>query len=522
MKLLELAKKNLEEYISVIDAISIIARTQETPIQMVGGFLFNQKFDEEIPTYSCNEYYVLYEDELNWNTFSDTYQILSEITNGDEYKEAFTFKDKKVSTLLARAYWKKADLLNFEIFKTLSIDFYFRVQGVIELIRNKKLPVDKFKNIEELTIDDVKELLGEDHRTYLKKDQENFIISAFVESLQRCFNYFEVNSNLDVVIEKKRLKTVFFENRIIIDGFNDELDDQVKNINIWDEDYLSQLEEESSLALDDQNDELEFLDFISSEEVFSKESNKQKNYPLLYKNDTFTVEEAACLVSGYEVINVESRSSYVSWRNENPIYVEAENWIYSLVRGGLFEEPEHNFYIIKSIELKKYLTKIGKIIEGFNDETNLSEADSKLINENNNLKSKIDELSKEVQRLKASSSDVGTPSVGHATSEHYRKHRDELLIEVEKLRSELLDKDGIIEKLKSSQFVKDNHPSLDPTNPKHAPELVMAINVWEEKYINKKHEYHQHTPAIELILKEKGVDNARLRQRIAAITNPKK
>lgn len=55
----------------------------------------------------------------------------------------------------------------------------------------------------------------------------------------------------------------------------------------------------------------------------------------------------------------------------------------------MFEELEHNFYIIKSIELKKYLTKIGKIIEGFNDETNLSEADSKLINENNNLKSEI-------------------------------------------------------------------------------------------------------------------------------------
>lgn len=74
----------------------------------------------------------------------------------------------------------------------------------------------------------------------------------------------------------------------------------------------------------------------------------------------------------------------------------------------MFEELEHNFYIIKSIELKKYLTKIGKIIEGFNDETNLSEADSKLINENNNLKSKIDELSKKLQSLKASSNDVGT------------------------------------------------------------------------------------------------------------------
>lgn len=100
MTLLELAKKNLEEYISVVDAISIIARTQETPIKTVGIFLFNQKFDEKIPTYSCDKYYILHHDDLNWRTFSNTYQILSEIADSDEYKEDSTLKGKNISPLL--------------------------------------------------------------------------------------------------------------------------------------------------------------------------------------------------------------------------------------------------------------------------------------------------------------------------------------------------------------------------------------------------------------------------------------
>ncbi|MBP2544343.1 hypothetical protein [Acinetobacter guillouiae] len=66
------------------------------------------------------------------------------------------------------------------------------------------------------------------------------------------------------------------------------------------------------------------------------------------------------------------------------------------------------------------------------------------------------------------------------------------------------------------------HPSLDPTNINHAPELILAIKTWEKKYISNAFPYKEHTPAIESILRNEGYDNERLIKRISAITNPNK
>lgn len=138
LKLLDLAKKNLEEYVSVVDAISILAKTQETTIKYVGIFLLNQMFDEEIPTYTCNKYYVLHDDDHNWGTFTSTYQILTEISENKEFEDTFTFHEKNISTLLSSSYWKLSDLYNLKLFRELSIDFYFRIKKISDLIKNKK------------------------------------------------------------------------------------------------------------------------------------------------------------------------------------------------------------------------------------------------------------------------------------------------------------------------------------------------------------------------------------------------
>ncbi|NWK75141.1 hypothetical protein HYG93_12840 [Acinetobacter sp. SwsAc6] len=491
LKLFDLSKKNLEDYISVIDVISVLAKTQETTIKYVAIFLLNQKIEEKIPTYICDKYYVLHDDEHNWGKYTNTYQVLTEISGNEEFEDVFIFSEKNISKLLSNSYWIQSDLYNLKLFRELSIDFHFRIKKIIDLTKNKKLPVEKFENIEELTIDEVRELLGEDHRSYIKNDHNNFIISEFVDSLHRCFNYFNLDSNFDTVIEKKILKNILFENGIIIDGFNNDLSEQVKDETVWDEDYLSQLEEENSLVIDNKNDELDFSDFIDSNEDFLKASNKQKNYPLFYKNETFTVEEAACLISGYEVINVESKSNYVAWRNDNPKYVEAENWIYSLIRGNLFEELEHNFYIIRSSELKKYLNKIGKIIEGFNDDGNLSEVEFRLINENSNLKSKIDELSKEVQSLKASSNDVGIPSVGHASPEHYQQQRDQLLEENKILKAELLEKDQKIKELGLIQTTVDESKLGNTRAENNVTKLLLVLAKMADIDVSKPHAIHE-------------------------------
>jgi hypothetical protein len=66
------------------------------------------------------------------------------------------------------------------------------------------------------------------------------------------------------------------------------------------------------------------------------------------------------------------------------------------------------------------------------------------------------------------------------------------------------------------------HPSLDPNHPQHAPELLLATQVWQAKYLNNEYSHHKHTPAITNILKQRGVTEVNRVKRICAITNPKK
>lgn len=66
------------------------------------------------------------------------------------------------------------------------------------------------------------------------------------------------------------------------------------------------------------------------------------------------------------------------------------------------------------------------------------------------------------------------------------------------------------------------HPAIDQKHPKHAPELLLAIQAWEAKYLNNEYPHQEHTPAITNILKNLAVTQTNLVKRICAITNPKK
>lgn len=66
------------------------------------------------------------------------------------------------------------------------------------------------------------------------------------------------------------------------------------------------------------------------------------------------------------------------------------------------------------------------------------------------------------------------------------------------------------------------HPSLNPKHKNHAPELLLAIQSWEAKYLENEYPHQEHTPAITKILESKNVKQVNLVKRICAITNPKK
>lgn len=66
------------------------------------------------------------------------------------------------------------------------------------------------------------------------------------------------------------------------------------------------------------------------------------------------------------------------------------------------------------------------------------------------------------------------------------------------------------------------HLCLDPSNPNHAPELLLAVNAWEAKYVHNEYPHQEHTPAITKILKNQNITQVNLVKRICAITNPNK
>lgn len=54
------------------------------------------------------------------------------------------------------------------------------------------------------------------------------------------------------------------------------------------------------------------------------------------------------------------------------------------------------------------------------------------------------------------------------------------------------------------------HPSLDPAHKNHAPELLLAVQAWEAKYLKNEYPHQEHTPAITNILKNKNVTQVNL------------
>lgn len=104
--------------------------------------------------------------------------------------------------------------------------------------------------------------------------------------------------------------------------------------------------------------------------------------------------------------------------------------------------------------------------------------------------------------------------------EYYYQETDKFFSEKwKRLKNTEIEQEPSIE---SHRFNINTHPSLDPNHPNHAPELLLAIQAWEAKYLKNEYPHQEHTPAIETILKNNGIENSRLKARIAAITNPNK
>ena len=362
MKLLDLAKKNLQEYISVREVLELIASTQQTPISYVAVFLISQNFDANISTYDVDRFFIVNSnDDFNWGVFPYTNSILSNLADNEIYKDAFTFSGNDLPENLENTYWKRKELYNLELIKNLSLDFYFRVQDIKIIAQHTSFDSKEFESKELFSDSDVKKLLKNGISSYMPGSAEKYnLIDDFVLS---SLGFFECNFDNGFEIKRDDLEKLFFDNQIIIKGFNDFFpkSHQSNNKNIWDANYLN-------LQIDDIPD-LEEKDIYSyiyepANLQFESEQNQpeSKKVPLFYLNDSFTLIEASSLISGDDPIKINRCINDTNFDQNFPDFSEAYNFVNSAICAGVLPKS-----VIPADQLKAYLKNKGKVILGFND-----------------------------------------------------------------------------------------------------------------------------------------------------------
>ncbi|OCA07214.1 hypothetical protein XM61_18575, partial [Acinetobacter pittii] len=164
MGLLELAKRNLDEYISIIETINFLAITKNTPVKYVALFLLSQRFETDISTYEVDKYYIVQSnDEYNWGVFNQTNNILRKIAEIDDPLDLYYEINKESNVLnydeLAQYYWKRSDLFNYKLMNSLRIDWFFRLKDIQDFVGYGSHSIDEYNRLEIFSDDAVKNLL---------------------------------------------------------------------------------------------------------------------------------------------------------------------------------------------------------------------------------------------------------------------------------------------------------------------------------------------------------------------------
>ena len=217
-------------------------------------------------------------------------------------------------------------------------------------------------------------------------------------------------------------------------------------------------------------------DLQENKELLHIEANTNVNHEyklFLFKKPLLTFHEAACIMTGYDPQYVEQCQNDTNFKQNFSNYLGAYDYISTCIDAQMLSYDSYSNRLCAS-EFKQFLAKDGEFIDGFNDELRHSEV------------SHIDQNSTDDDR----------------TIEQLKKENERLKAELEQ--------------------VTPIHPALDPAYKNHAPELLLAVQAWEAKYLENEYPHQEHTPAITNILKNKNVIQVNLVKRICAITNPNK
>lgn len=450
MGLLELAKKNLDGYISVIDTINFIAKTQNTPIKHVALFLLSQRFESDIATYDVDQYYIVQSnDDYDWGVFNETNNILREIAEISDPLNLF-FEITKESNIvnynkISSFYWKRSDLYDYKLIKNLKIDWFFRLKDIQEFVLYGSDSIEEYNQLELFSNDAVKNLLKSCVPNYLNNSAyKHNLIDDFVFSI---LDFFDCDFDKGFQIEKEELQVFLFENNIVINDFNNHLFIKKGNIETfgnppnYHEYYLSE-ENYINLALSDNWKDLSIINtnnYIDNQEHVLNELPKQ--IQILAKNSFFTVFDAACLISLDEP-DIRHDINY----NDDFRYGEHKQAV-KLIENGIKAKKLYldNDGAIPREPLQKFLLENNFFIVGFNDNQSTQEP-------------------------------IGC---GHPTIQQTKLNIENLNAEITRLRELVAEKDEKIEKFKQSEKAKDYLNQLQ--NLRKESDKDSKINEQQEK-----------------------------------------
>lgn len=221
------------------------------------------------------------------------------------------------------------------------------------------------------------------------------------------------------------------------------------------------------------------------EPTFLNIKNNFNDYrKFLFNAPLLSLWEAACIACDVDSSELRLNTEY-DLREKFPELNSAVDFLESSIKAGLLSYQNNE---IEKQELQVFFAEQNIFIDGFNINREKNETYEDQGKEIERLKEELRILKESKSNsLENDSASFSTVTVGHASIEHYKKHRDELLIEVEKLKSELLEKEEQIKELELSKT--DNNTDLltlifdENANERYAPDLVSAIRLWEHLYI---------------------------------------
>lgn len=507
-KLLELAKKNLDGYILVTEALEIISTTQQTPLKHVAQYLLQKEFEQNVPTYTASKYFTLHCENQNWGIFSETNKLLHSLINAkNEIALTFSELSEIDKSKISNMYWEISDLYTLDALSELEIEWHFLLKSIRSYTNYVSLNSDtlkKYKDLDAFTILTLGSLLKEFLPSHIDGNMMRCNhVDAFVRTIPLFYEFGKVTY--------QELSAFLSDNNIIIQGFNNPLENNINEVT-FNENYIKSIELSGDLIELSEDEKLTLLE----EDLFNSiEDTTYKN--LFYKQDIFDGFEVACLISEYDPNKLTiSKTRGVVWRNENPKFTWALNLIMAISKtDNLFNYDENASsyelcYTIENDNLKKYLTNKNIVIQGFNDiehcnlNRRIEELQNQVVDKNKYIEGLKNSLEKSNHELSETSFDLSLEKNDN-----------------KKLKAKLKE-------IEEQASVTNSNNLLDliydeDAQERYAPDLVSSIKLWEHIYINYPNDDSHSNKADTWIKKNTGYDTTKKAgsaSKIREITSP--